>query len=169
MKEIWGHIVSFLIKSKLWIGNGHDWGFLGGSVVKNSPANAGDPGSIPDLGRSPAEGNGNLLKYSWLGNPMDRGAWQATIHGLAQSWTQLSNWKTLTMIVEKYCMFCFGIQCSLSFVLAISWLYKKQDIKLNCQSHSFLLYKVKMILRLVVIELFWRQMIYIMKQSNLFI
>ena len=169
MKEIWGHIVSFLIKSKLWIGNGHDWGFLGGSVVKNSPANAGDPGSIPDLGRSPAEGNGNLLKYSWLGNPMDRGAWQATIHGLAQSWTQLSNWKTLTMIVEKCCMFCFGIQCSLSFVLAISWLYKKQDIKLNCQSHSFLLYKVKMILRLVVIELFWRQMIYIMKQSNLFI
>ena len=169
MKEIWWHIVSSLIKSKLWTSNGHDWGFLGGSVVKNSPASAGDPSSIPDLGRSPAEGNDNLFKYSCLGNPMDRGAWQATVHGLAQSWTQLSNWTTLTTIVEKCCMFCFGIQCSLSFVLVIFWLYKNQDIKLNTQSHSFLLYKVKMILRLVVIELFWRQMIYIMKQSNLFI
>ena len=49
-------------------------GFPGDSVVKNPPANAGDMGSIPGLGRSPKEGNGNPLQYSCLGNPMDRGA-----------------------------------------------------------------------------------------------
>ena len=55
-------------------------GFPGGSVVKNLPANAGDQGSIPGLGRSPGEGNGNTLQYSCLGNPMDRRAWRATVH-----------------------------------------------------------------------------------------
>ena len=54
-------------------------GFLGGSAVKNPPADAGDAGSIPRLGRSPGEGNGNLLQYSCLGNPMDRGAWWALV------------------------------------------------------------------------------------------
>ena len=53
--------------------------------VKNPPANAGDMGSIPGLGRSSGEGNGNPLLYSCLGNPMDRGAWQATVHGVAKS------------------------------------------------------------------------------------
>ena len=65
-------------------------GFSGGSVVKNPPANAGAVGSISGSGRSPGEGNGNPLQYSCLGNPMDRGAWQATVHGITQSWTQLS-------------------------------------------------------------------------------
>ena len=59
-------------------------GFPGGSVVKNLPANAGDVGLIPGLGRSPVKGNGKLLQYSCLGNPMDRGAWQATVHGVAK-------------------------------------------------------------------------------------
>ena len=54
--------------------------FPGGSEVKNLPANSGDAGSIPGLGRPPAEGNGNLLLYSCLGNLMDSGAWQATVH-----------------------------------------------------------------------------------------
>ena len=49
-------------------------GFPGGSVVKNAPANAGDTGTIPGLGRSPGKGNGNSLQYSCLGNPVDRGA-----------------------------------------------------------------------------------------------
>ena len=53
-----------------------------GSVVKNLSAKARDAGLIPGLGRSPGEGNGNLLQYSCLGNPMDRGAWQATVHGV---------------------------------------------------------------------------------------
>ena len=54
-------------------------GFPGGSVVKNPPANAGDMGSIPRSGRSPGEGNGNLLQHFCLGNPIDRGAWWATL------------------------------------------------------------------------------------------
>ena len=61
--------------------------FLGGSAVKNLPANAGDPSSIPGSRRSPGEGNGNPLQHSCLGNPMDRGAWQATVHGVTKSWT----------------------------------------------------------------------------------
>ena len=67
-------------------------GFPGGSVVKNLPADAGnarDVGLISGLGRSPGEGNGNPLQYSCLGNPMDRRAWQATVHGITKSWTQL--------------------------------------------------------------------------------
>ena len=50
-----------------------------------------DPGFIPGLGRSPGEGNGNLLQYSCLGNPMGRGAWRATVHGVTKSRTLLSN------------------------------------------------------------------------------
>ena len=59
-------------------------GFPGDSAVKNPPASAGDRGLIPELGRSPGEGNGNPLQYSCLGNPMERGAWQATVHGVAK-------------------------------------------------------------------------------------
>ena len=59
-------------------------GFPSGLAVKNLPANAGDAGSIPGLGRSPGEGNGNPLQYSCLENPMDRGAWQAAVHGVAK-------------------------------------------------------------------------------------
>ena len=53
-------------------------------MVKNLPANAGDTGLIPGSGRSPGEGNGNLLQYSCLGNPMERGAWRAAVHGVAK-------------------------------------------------------------------------------------
>ena len=56
-----------------------------GPVVKNPPASAGDAGSIPGSGRSPAEGNGNPLQCSYLENAMDRGAWRATAHGVAES------------------------------------------------------------------------------------
>ena len=68
-----------------------DKGFLGGSVVKNPPANAGDVGSIPGSGRSPGGGNGNPLQYSCLGNPTDRGAWRAIVRGVVKIWTQLSD------------------------------------------------------------------------------
>ena len=61
-------------------------GFLGGSVVKNLPANAGDVGSIPGLGRSPGGGNGNPLQWI-LENALDSGAWWATVHGVVQSQT----------------------------------------------------------------------------------
>ena len=60
------------------------WSVLGGSVVKNPPANTGDTGSIPGSGRSSGEGNGNPLQYSCLENPMDRGAWPATVRGVAK-------------------------------------------------------------------------------------
>jgi len=62
--------------------------FQGGSVLKNPPASTGaigDSGSIPGSGRSPGKGNGNPLQYSCLGNPMDRGAWWATVHGVSKS------------------------------------------------------------------------------------
>ena len=68
--------------------------FLGGAVVKNPPANAGDTGDtdlIPGLGRPLGGGNGNLLQYSYLGNPMYRGTWWAIVHGVTKSWTRLSD------------------------------------------------------------------------------
>ena len=72
-----------------------------GSVVKNSPASAVDAGSIHGLGRSPGEGNGNHLQYPCLGNPMDRGAWWAAVHGVTRVG---NNWvtKQLLSILEFY-------------------------------------------------------------------
>ena len=60
-------------------------GSLGDSVVKNLTANAGDMGLIPGLGKFPGERNGDPLQYSCLGNPIDRGGWWATVHGIAES------------------------------------------------------------------------------------
>ena len=71
------------------------WGVSNG---KESAHNAGDLGSIPGLGRSPGEGNGSPLQYSCLENPMDRGAWQATVHRVTKSQTQL----------RDYCKFRVG-------------------------------------------------------------
>ena len=77
------------------------WGFPGGSEVKVSTWNAGDPGLIPGSGRSPGEGNGTPLQYSCLENPMEGGAWLAiTVHGVAKSRTRLD---------------CFTIYCSSFF------------------------------------------------------
>ena len=73
----------------------YTFGFPGGSAVKNPPANARDArdtDSIPELGRSPGEGNGNLRQYSCPENPMDRGAWWATVHGVAKSRTQRNDY-----------------------------------------------------------------------------
>ena len=84
----------------------HFQGFLGGSVVKNSPPKAGDTRdavSITGSGRFPGGGNDNLLKYSCLKNPMDRGDWQAAVHGVPKSQTQLS---THTQGSPIFC-FCF--------------------------------------------------------------
>ena len=70
----------------------------GGLMVKNLPTNAGDTrdvGSIPGSGRAPGEGNGNPLQYSCLDNPMDGGAWWATVHGIAKSRTRLSDLTSL--------------------------------------------------------------------------
>ena len=80
-------------------------GFPGGLDGKVSACNAGDPGSIPGSGRSPGEGNGNLLQHPFLENPMDGGAWQATVHGVAKSRTRLSDFT-----------FTFTLACWISFV-----------------------------------------------------
>ena len=95
------HGSSFILSS-LW--NKYFWiptvGFPGGSEVKASTRNAGDLGSIPGSGRSPGEGNDNPLQDSCLENPMDRGAWWATVHGVAKSRTRLSDFTfTLTFIL----------------------------------------------------------------------
>ena len=73
--------IPFLLEYK------HPEGFPGSSDGKEFACNAGDPGLIPGLGRSPGEGNGNPLQYSCLENPMDGGAWRATVHGVAKSRT----------------------------------------------------------------------------------
>ena len=68
------------------------WGFSGGSVVKNPPANAGDAGLIPGLGRSPREGNDNPLQYSCLRIPWtEEPGGLYTVHGIEKSWTRFSN------------------------------------------------------------------------------
>ena len=69
-------------------------------TVKASAYKVGDPGSIPGLGRSPGEGNGNLLQYSCLGNPMDAGAWWPTVYRVAKSWTGLSDF-TFTLLLIR--------------------------------------------------------------------
>ena len=66
-------------------------GFSGGSEGKESSWKAGGPSSIPKWGRSPGEANGNPLQYSCLENPMDRGAWRATVHGVTKSQTRQSD------------------------------------------------------------------------------
>ena len=76
-------------------------------VVKNLPANAEDirdAGLIPGLGRSPGEGNGNPFQYSCLDNPMDRGAWRATVYGVTKRWTRL---KQLSTHIHHLCMYVF--------------------------------------------------------------
>ena len=69
--------------------------FPGGSDGKASVYNVGDPGLSPGLGRSPGEGNGNPLQYYCLENPMDRGAWQAAVYGVAKSRTRLNDFTSL--------------------------------------------------------------------------
>ena len=63
------------------------WGFPGGSAVKNPPANAGGMSLIPESKRCPGKGNDNPFQYSCLLNPMNRGDWWATVHGVGNSWT----------------------------------------------------------------------------------
>ena len=78
----------------------HFNGFPDGSVVKNPIASAGDAGLISGLERSPGEGNGNLLQYSCRGNPMDRGAWRATVHGVMKE-SDILNYTAVDIFVLK--------------------------------------------------------------------
>ena len=76
-------------------------GLPGGSDGEESAYNVRDTGSIPGSGRSPGEGHGNPLQYPCLENPMDRGAWWATVYGFTKSWTQLSDQHTNEILFIK--------------------------------------------------------------------
>ena len=83
-----------------------------------------DAGSIPGSGRSPGEGNGNLVQYSCLENPMDRGAWRATVHGVTKSWTQLKQLSVhahvrpeTTKLLENIGRTVFDINCNNIFLV----------------------------------------------------
>ena len=96
-------IVRGVAKSRTWLSDFHTshayrWASQVALLVKNLPANAGcerQGSMIPGSGRSPRWGHGNPLQYSCLENPMDRGAWQVTVHRVAKSWTRLSDWTEL--------------------------------------------------------------------------
>ena len=114
-------------------------GFPGRSVVKNSPAHAGDTGSIPELVRSPGDGSGNPLQYSCLGNPMDRGAWRATVHGVAQVRHDLVTQPSSSSFIEhlqnslEYCHLrgIFFKKNIYLFIYLLIWLY--QVLVLACK------------------------------------
>ena len=84
--------------------NVYSLGFPGGSVVKNPSTDAGDAAGlcwIPGLGRSPGGGNGNPLQCPCLENSMDRGAWRATVHGVAKSWTRQRDFHLQAVLLAK--------------------------------------------------------------------
>jgi len=80
-----------MTRSEITTSSAPSWGFPGSSDGKESACSAGDLGSIPGSGRSPGEGNGSPLQYLCLENSMDRRAWRATVYGVANNRTQLSN------------------------------------------------------------------------------
>ena len=117
----------------------------GGSVVKNPSANGRDADSIPGLGESPGGGNGNPLKYSCLGNPMDRGTCWATVHGVTKQsdmTEQLNNNNTLTLRTLSY-------HACISFIVAacclpISYHTQTKSMTVSSKSHhtsNFITYK----------------------------
>ena len=109
---------AFAVSQRFW--------FPGGSDSKASARNVGDPGSIPGLGRSPGEGNGNPLQYSCLEYSMDRGAWWATAHGVTKSRIWLSNF---TIGFELSCFHCHlfleFVLISLLISSVTCWLFRK--------------------------------------------
>ena len=129
---------------------GHSWsdlacrhlfelkGFPGGSVVKNLPANEEDiedVGSIPGSGRAPVEGKGNPLQYFCLENAMDKGAWQATVHRIANSQKGLSEWaRIIALLVAQLCpTLCDPMDCSPSRLFC-SWNSPGKNIGLGCHA-----------------------------------
>ena len=101
---------TFLIKSLFCYKVSDVAGVPGGSVVKNPPLNAGDSCLIPESGRSLGAGNGNPLQDSCLENPVDRGAWWATVHGVTKSQTRLCDWAFTPMEMWTYCNFPSSIR-----------------------------------------------------------
>ena len=94
-------------------------GFPGGSDRREPACNAGDPRSIPGSGRSHGEGRGNPVQYSCLENPMDRGAWRATVHGVAESQARLKHVNTYTYIADTQCRLRFRCTAVIELYLCI--------------------------------------------------
>ena len=110
----WNHCTEVLYRLNL------SWASLVAQRLKRLPSMQVDLGSIPGSGRSPGEGNGNPLQYSCLENPMDRGAWWATVHGVAKSWTRLSDFTfTFKSIIAKRIDVNCGWQISTSLWMTV--------------------------------------------------
>ena len=110
------------------------WEFPGGSDVKASARNAGDLGSILGSGRFPGEGNGNLLQYSCLENPMDWGAWWATGHGVSKSRTRLSDFTFTFFWYNMHILWAYTKHCKLCKKSSNFYLLKRKKIKMvSCQ------------------------------------
>ena len=107
----------------------HCWSFPGGSDSTESSCSVGDLGLLPGSARSPGEGNGNALQYSFLENPMDRGTWWAKIHGVAKSRIRLSDYHFFFHMhcccsVTRSCLtLCVHMDCSTSGFLVLRYLY----------------------------------------------
>jgi len=130
-RKAWHAVIHGVAKSQTQLSNWTELkGFPGGAVVKNPTASAGDAGGtglIPGLGRSSGEGNGNPLQYSCLENPIDGGAWQATVHGVIKNQTWLTIWaqhslydmglkqgvRIIKLIENKQEKFCHPQWCTL--------------------------------------------------------
>ena len=95
--------------------------FPGGSDGKGSTCNAEDLGSIPESGKSPGEGNGNSLEYPGLENSMDRGAWRATVHGVAKSETRLREQQKWFLCITSYQMANMIEMNSFNICLMFCW------------------------------------------------
>ena len=137
--------MGFIVNTKMW--SGKPWGkaffgsmfgvFLwGGSVVARRKAfacNAGDLGSFPGSGRSSGEGNGNPLQYSCLENPLDREAWQATVHGIAKSQTRLSDF-TFGAFLWGPWFLQIEYPCLLQWCLDLSGFRVCSQMNLECEA-----------------------------------
>ena len=119
----------------------------GGSDGKESACNAGDPGSAPGSGRSPGEGNGYPLQCSYLVNSMHNGAWQATVHGVAKSWTRVNDSLTHTHTIlwikcesvikwQKKCRMLIACHCF--FLNGSVWIYMQGRAHVYVDIHIYI-------------------------------
>ena len=134
-------------------------GFPCGSDNKESACSAGDPDLIPGLGKSPGEGNGNPLQYSCLENPMDRGAWRATVHGVAKSWPWLSHRHfhllypsvyllSVSIVFSRFIHVHLSVRISCSFFFT-GWVIF--HLWINHSVYSFFL----LLIDICVVSIFW--------------
>ena len=117
------HLLFACLEHMLFVYTCVNTGFPGGSDGKESACKARDLDSIPGLGRSPGAGNGYPLQYSCLESPMDRGAWWATVHGITQSQTWLSNWHRIYMRKDRQFFVFWGEHIHLTLLVFLLLLF----------------------------------------------